>query len=190
MRVMIAVGRLRKLLEIAREQNLSSLRYFRSIREGASARDEAHLKAERMHEAGQQIQRELCQQAAAIKRHAYQAFSSWETRIKAQKDLRSHNLSRHALEQDRASFESLQEALNAAYYMGNSYLGWFGFLAPDPSPSYGQENLWRAEHVEDLGLKTLEAIDAAIEASDRYLKKARFQAPAHQDSARSRSNAM
>jgi len=178
MRVMIAIGRLRKLLEIAREQNLGSLRYFRSVRNSESTLEEAHQKADRMHVAGQQIQVELCKQAAAIKRHAYQSFSDWEIRVRAQKDLRSHNLSRHALEQDQASFENLQTALNSAYYMGNSYLGWFGFLAPDPSPSFGQENLWRAEHVEDLGLKTLEAIDAAIEASDHYLKRARFQAPA------------
>lgn len=177
MRVMIAVGRLRKLLEIAREQNLASLRYFRSHLGEESLSEEAQHEARRRHEAGLDIQRELCEQAEAIKKLAYEAFSAWESRVAAQQEFRSHNLGRRALEQDRAAFDHLQEALHAAYYTGNSYLGWFGFLAPDPGPSLGQENLWRAEHVEDLGLKTLEALDAAIEASDHYLKRARFQAP-------------
>jgi len=185
MRVMIAVGRLRKLLEIAREQNLSSLHYFWSHQDVESPSEEAQHEARRMHEAGWDIQRELCEQADRIKKLAYEAFSAWESRVAAQKGMRSHNLGRRALDQDRAAFENLQAALNAAYYMGNSYLGWFGFLAPDPSPSVGQENLWRAEHVEDLGLKTLEALDAAIEACDHYMKRARFQAPGTSQATRS-----
>lgn len=176
MRTLIAVGHLRKLLDLARTRVDESLRHFEALTEpdGAPADPGAAMQ---MALAGATLQQELCEHGEEAKRIAHEGFRRWQERSAHLADLRSRNVNLRELERDRARFAVLAEALRRAWYIGNSYVGWFGHLAPDPSHCHGEDNLWRAEHVRALGTELRGALDEAIEACDVYLRKACFRTP-------------